>query len=146
LNIKITRLYLADQPKNARTMDMTSLKKFGKPSEGKKLPVEPGHGSLSVCHETGEVIERDRYFFKAAVACGASLQGDMYPGLEDEAFELLGSQHKEAYHRAPDDAGRMRVIRHYFENIQLPARRSKSPEEIGTLMMSGKQWVRYERA
>lgn len=135
-----------DQPtKNARKMDMTPLKKIGKPSENKKLPVEPGNGAVSVCHRTGEVIERDRYFFKAAVALGASLQGELYPGLEAEAFELLGNQHKEAYHRAPDDAGRMRVIRHYFENIQLPARRSKSPGEIDELMRSGKQWVRYER-
>ena len=95
-----------------------------------------------------EKIVRDRYFFRDMVRAGAIFGSKAYPEhWLDEAHALMDDRHKASYDRAPDDAGRPLVIRHYYEHLDLPARESKSPAEVAALREEGIRtltpWSRY---
>ena len=103
---------------------------------------------VMICGD-GEKIVRDRYFFRNMMQASELFGGYQYPDhWRDEAFALMDERHRASYGRAPDDAGRMLVLRHYYDGLDLPARRSKPGVEIERLRHLGiekrEPWSRYE--
>lgn len=103
---------------------------------------------VTICDDCEKIV-RDRYFFRSLCNQGYDLYTDtLVMALADEAFSLMDDKHKASHGRAPDDAGRMLVMRHYFENVELPDRKSKPSHEIEKLRAHGvmhrHSWSRWD--
>ena len=92
---------------------------------------------VTVCGDYERIV-RDRYFFRALCRQGYDLYaGSAVKHLAAEAFALMDDRHKGSYGRAPDDAGRMTVVMHYYERLDLPERVTKPACEIERLRARG---------
>lgn len=104
---------------------------------------------VTICGDREKIV-RDRYFFRALCRQGFDLySGGTAKELPIEAYALMDDKHKGSYGRAPDDAGRMLVIKHYYDHLVLPARKLKSREEIDNLREQGilnrHRWSRWQQ-
>lgn len=123
-------------------------KKKSKTGLPKVIDTQEGEYGVTICDDSCEKIVRDRHFFRSLCNLGIDLYADAsVMALVDEAFALMDDRHKSSHGRAPDDTGRMLVMRHYFENVELPVRKLKPAHEIERLREHGishrQPWSRW---
>ena len=111
------------------------------------MEVWEGEYGVTICDDAEKVV-RDRHFFRALCRSEYDLFGPEARHLHDEAYNLMDDRYKGSYHRAPDDAGRMKTIRCYYNSLNLPERRLKPQAEIERLRADGianrHSWSRWE--
>ncbi|NTU49294.1 MAG: hypothetical protein HGA87_00095 [Desulfobulbaceae bacterium] len=101
-------------------------------------------GDCEMICSDGEVIVRDKYFFRNMFELSDMCAGHYPKRWIEEAFAMMDAAHQAQYRSATDRRGRVAVMQDYFSSLDLPARETYSYNEVGSVRERSTRWSRYK--